>query len=443
MKKNETQNTSTKKGRLKQELQEKWEETKIREYFVRLFGRYDIHNEEQFIHYGKWLIFGALIFVELLVLFDRLGIFLKNKNWSSLIFVLIVEAVLAFSQAAKFFFVKEKKAKQVFYVIDALAACSFMFVSNNDYTLIIYLLILTMFYIETEKTYPSLIILVCSVLLYIISSWGKAIFIVGEEIKLGYAIMQSVGAIFSMGLHFVVVHTALAFYKQFLRLDKALKELDESKKALEKAYAVVAEVSVLEERQRIAKDIHDTAGHSLTTVIMQTEAAKRILETGDETSEAKSKIVAANLQAKNALEELRNSVHLLSGIQEGQTLKDGLLKIIHDSTDGTGIVIRSEIEELQVAPTKHRFLCNTLKEGISNGLRHGNATAFWFELKREQDSIVFVLLDNGKGVNAENLEKGFGLTTMQDRAKSLGGNVFFSSEEGDGFEIRLQLPMDK
>ena len=93
--------------------------------------------------------------------------------------------------------------------------------------------------------------------------------------------------------HFLIVQVAVAFYRQYVKLNKTLKELDESKQKLEEAYTKVKEVSALEERQRIAKDIHDTAGHSLTTVIMQTESAKLIVEKNPE--EAKKKIVSANL----------------------------------------------------------------------------------------------------------------------------------------------------
>ena len=173
---------------------------------------------------------------------------------------------------------------------------------------------------------------------------------------------------------------------------------------------------------------------------MQTETAKLMIDKNPQ--EAKSKLIAANLQAKHALEELRDSVHLLSGNNAGNTLKQALLDIIHESTDGTGITIRSEIEEITVSPAKSRFLCNTLKEGISNGLRHGGATAFWFELKTEDDKLNFLLSDNGKGVQTDKLALGFGLTSMKDRARSLGGEVSVSSEAGEGFELRLTLPTD-
>jgi signal transduction histidine kinase len=173
---------------------------------------------------------------------------------------------------------------------------------------------------------------------------------------------------------------------------------------------------------------------------MQTEAAKRIID--DNPAEAKNRLIAANLQAKHALEELRDSVHLLSGVKENQTLKIALENIIHESTDGTGITIRSDIEEMDVSQAKFRFLCNTLKEGISNGLRHGNATAFWFECRKQDNKIYFLLSDNGAGVKAETLRLGFGLSSMRERAISLGGELTFSSEKGEGFELALTLPTD-
>ncbi len=201
----------------------------------------------------------------------------------------------------------------------------------------------------------------------------------------------------------------------------------------------MAEVTALEERQRIAKEIHDTAGHSLTTVIMQTETAKRIIDSNPQ--EAKQKLIAANLQARHALEELRDSVHLLSGSEEQTTLKDALLAVIHESTDGTGITIRSSIEDIELLPAKHRFLCNSLKEGISNGLRHGGATAFWFELKKEEGKICFLLSDNGRGLGGKEMQAGFGLTAMRDRARALGGEATYFSDE-EGFELQVKIGVD-
>jgi signal transduction histidine kinase len=216
--------------------------------------------------------------------------------------------------------------------------------------------------------------------------------------------------------------------------------LDESKKQLEKAYDELEKITALTERQRIAKEIHDTAGHSITTVIMQTEAAKLVIDTDKDA--AKKNIIAANLQAKHALEELRESVHLLSGVSEREPLKSALQRIIGETVDGTGIRIRSEIEDVALSDEKYRFVCNTFKEGLSNGIRHGKATAFWFEVKKDGESLKFLLSDNGDGMPVDTLNKGFGLSGMEREAARLGGKVWFESETGEGFEVHLQLPLN-
>ncbi len=418
---------------------EKGEENKIRAYFVRLFGKYDFRNEEQFLYFGKWLIFILLLLIEVLVVLQSFDGFAAKGGWGNFIHLCSTVCILTLSMAVQLFAVKGIKAKIAFYVIDAIAACAFLFFAAGVYALIIYMLVLTQVYFEVKQTKHSILFFVLSNLLYVMAYGLRIRVLRGEFSEILQLFSLTFGFIVGITAHFLAVQIILAFYRQYMKLDKALTELDESKKELEKAYAVVAEVTALEERQRIAKEIHDTAGHSLTTVIMQTEAAKRIIEQNP--TEAKAKIVAANLQAKHALEELRDGVHLLSGTSERVTLADALTDILHESTDGTGITARSEIADIAVSPAKHRFLCNTLKEGIANGLRHGGATAFWFEFKVEEGQIKFLLSDNGRGAN-EDFALGFGLTTMQERARALGGEVAFFSDGDEGFEIHLSLPVD-
>ncbi len=417
----------------------KREERGFRAYFARLFEKYDFRNERRFVTLGKWLLFIVLVFVELLALLGHILSFEELGGWATLGALIAVSFTLGLSQALKLFVFKGNGIKVGFYTLDTLVACGFTFLTRGSYPMVLFMLVLTEFYITAEKTRLSFVLLCVSSPLYVAAQVMQAYLLQGGgDILL--LIAQSLGSVFALIVHFIIVQVALAFYRQFIRLDKTLGELNESKKELEKAYAVVAEVTALEERQRIAKEIHDTAGHSITTVIMQTETAKLMIDKNPQ--EAKSKLIAANLQAKHALEELRDSVHLLSGNNAGNTLKQALLDIIHESTDGTGITIRSEIEEITVSPAKSRFLCNTLKEGISNGLRHGGATAFWFELKTEDDKLNFLLSDNGKGVQTDKLALGFGLNSMKERARSLGGEVSVSSEAGEGFELRLTLPTD-
>lgn len=410
-------------------------ENAFRAYFLRLFDKYDLRNERQFNYFWKCLIFIALVIVVAILALGHIYTFGLDGMFLLLAFF---GGALLLVDGLKLFLAPKGRWRTALYAIEAVFASSFTFVTDGGAAMFVYVLVLTELYFSAERTRPSIILFAVAVPLYVTTFLIRDFFVFQTVKELLPLLTDLISSVFTLILHFVVVQVGLAFYRQFLRLDTALTELDKSKKELEKAYAVVAEVSALEERQRIAKEIHDTAGHSITTVIMQTEAAKLIVENNPK--EAKSKIVAANLQAKHALDELRDSVHLLSGQKERQTLKDALESIIHESTDGTGITVRSEIDELDVSSAKQRFLCNSLKEGISNGLRHGGATAFWFELKLENDKIKFLLSDNGKGVKAGEWQTGFGLSSMQNRAKSLGGEVAFATEEG--FELTIVLPKD-
>ncbi len=444
------QNKTTKKPN----SEGKSEEKGVRAFLSRFTAKYNFRNERQFSAFWKWLTFIVLVLVEIFILLQHIDEYILRGGDGKMLFaLLLVEITLTVSQALKLFVVGKFKGRIIFYTFDALSACCFLFLTiqqestisqtanaTSVYPVVIFALILTEFYIDSPSTKASVAMLFVSVATYITADILRVYYILNIRVEVFATVRQSFSTVSLMIIHFLVVQVALGFYRQYLRLEETLAQLDASKKELEKAYEVVAEVTALEERQRIAKDIHDTAGHSITTVIMQTESAKLLIESNAQ--EAKKKIVSANLQAKHALEELRDSVHLLSGLRENATLTSALQSIIHESTDGTGITIRWEIEDISVSPAKFRFLCNTLKEGVSNGLRHGNATAFWFELKREADKINFLLSDNGKGVEGE-VAFGFGLSSMNERAKALGGEVQTYAEAGEGFELRLTLPMDK
>lgn len=392
--------------------------------------------EEKIERGGKALIFCLLIIAEIAIAASGDAIV---SGVRALWVILPIEAALAVENGVKFWVLKSFKAKIVCYVLDTLLLLVLTYFSGGQLIAILYIVILSEFYVSQQKLSGSIAMGACSIVLYL-AMFAVSNALKGEEVAVGQLVSGLFNDLVILVLHFLIFNFTLQVYRKNREIAQKVSELDESNAKLKKAYAELQTVTQLEERQRIAKDIHDTAGHSITTVIMQTEAAKLIVDS--DPAEAKRRLTAANLQAKHALEELRESVHLLSGMNAGLSLRDELLNIIHESTDGTDITIRYDVDELTLCRAKARFLCNTLKEGISNGLRHGGATAFWFELKREEHALRFLLSDNGKGLEIGALGLGFGLSGMQQRAESFGGSVKFESEPGDGFEIHLTLPLD-
>ena len=176
----------------------------------------------------------------------------------------------------------------------------------------------------------------------------------------------------------------------------------------------------------------------MTTVIMQTEAAKLLID--DNPAEAKNRIISANIQARNALEQMRQSVHLLAGREQTRSLKEEVQEIIAQTIDGTDIKARYDMCEVQTDPDSFRFICNAVKELLANGIRHGGATAFYIELKQVFGEIQLIISDNGSGVSGE-IEEGFGLKGMREKAEALGGKCMYTSEQGEGFEADITLPL--
>ena len=390
------------------------------------------------IKYSKFIIYGLLVLVSILLFVN---------NWQEVYYggitawhALVPAIVFLWGEnAVKLWGVKRFGGKIACYVFDVLALIVLTVFSNGALISTLYIVILTEFYLTQEKISADIAMGAASLVLFLVS------FAVSSTVRnINFNVVSFVTTMFNdlviIILHFFIVNFTVQIYRKNLEVTKALEELDASNAKLQAAYRELREVAALEERQRIAKDIHDTAGHSITTVIMQTEAARLVIDADPE--DAKRKIAAANLQAKHALDELRENVHLLSGASSAPTLRDSLLSIIHDSTDGTNIAVRYDIDDLDVCDAKRRFFSNVLKEGISNGLRHGNATAFYVELKREDPSIRFLLSDNGEGLDLASLKEGFGLKGMHARAEALGGDVWFVTEKGEGFEIHITMPLD-
>ncbi|MGN0804611.1 MAG: histidine kinase [Candidatus Coproplasma sp.] len=332
---------------------------------------------------------------------------------------------------------KSLKAKIILYIFDFLllfAVCAF---TGSTYLSALYCIILTQVYINVDGFKTKIAFFAVSCTVFIITSitgWFLNHMRAISYDEIISLVSSSLVGVIILFIHFVVANFLLKFYKLNLKLTVALKEADERKEELKKAYGELSEKAVLEERNRIARDIHDNAGHSMTAVIMQTEAAKLIIDTDPE--EAKKKIISANMQAKNALEQMRDSVHLLAGRDTAHTLKEELEEILAQTKDGTGVNIRFSLEEVELPWEERRFIANCLKECLTNGVRHGGANAFYVELTNNEGRVCLTVSDNGKGLPPD-YKEGFGIRGMREKATAFGGGVVIESEEDDGCEIKI------
>lgn len=209
---------------------------------------------------------------------------------------------------------------------------------------------------------------------------------------------------------------------------------------LKEAYQKLEDITILKERNKLAREIHDTLGHTLTIVLMETEAAKILINKDKELGI--EKIELAQEQIRKGIEDLRSSVALLSKGDELVNLKSSLELFLQEIIKHTGVVIKYDINLREPLSTPIRkTLFRALQEGITNGIKHGRSTVFVFTLYDQEEYIEFLLQDNGKGCFA--IVQGFGLKSMQERVKEVNGTMKIESEPEEGLSLSIRIPIIK
>ncbi len=217
-----------------------------------------------------------------------------------------------------------------------------------------------------------------------------------------------------------------------MQLQKAYEKLKEHSEALE-------EMAALKERNRIAREIHDTVGHTLTTVLVEMEAGKRLL-CKDKKDLALEKIDLAQEQVRKGLVDIRKSVRLL---KEGEDILDfipAIKLLIEDTMKHTGIKVDYNINiDNDIPKNIQKIIYNGLMEGLTNGIKHGNSSKFMFRLYVENQHVFFYLKDNGVGF--ENIDLGFGLSAMKEQVESVKGYFNMSSIINEGTTLSIEIPL--
>jgi PAS domain S-box-containing protein len=200
---------------------------------------------------------------------------------------------------------------------------------------------------------------------------------------------------------------------------------------------------LLEERTRMARDIHDTLAQGFTGVIIQLDTSVEALR-DEEPEEAAKHIRRARELARESLTEARRSVHALRPqALEKATFADALRAIITNTTAGTslstGFQLKGEPRQLQ--PSVEENLLRIGQEALSNALKHACATKFQAQLSFDFDAVRLELRDNGKGFIVGRANGGgIGLIGMRERAEQIGATLAVTSKPGTGTKIIAVSP---
>ena len=201
------------------------------------------------------------------------------------------------------------------------------------------------------------------------------------------------------------------------------------------------EAAVVAERNRMARDIHDTLAQGFTGVIMQLEAAKGATTQGD-LAEAANRIERASDLARTSLGEARRSVRALRprSLRAGKLslALDGLLKRMAEGTN-LNAEFQAEGDERSIPSDYEESLLRITQEALTNAVKHANARNFKATLSIGADKIQLRLVDDGHGFDSQVEHDGFGLIGMRERVDRMGGEFIIRTKQNVGTEILVEL----
>jgi signal transduction histidine kinase len=201
----------------------------------------------------------------------------------------------------------------------------------------------------------------------------------------------------------------------------------------------IRRLEMLEERERIAKELHDGVIQSLFAVGMNLQAVATM--SGD--PETARRLEAAVDDVDRAIRDLRNYIFgLRPGILADRHLDQALTDLAAEFGSRTGVVTVVEIDAVVAAELSSRAadIVQLVREALSNVGRHGEATTCRVSLRRTIQGVVLEVDDDGRGFDVDLTSWGMGLRNLRDRVESLGGTFEIQSVLGEGTTVRVTLP---
>jgi signal transduction histidine kinase len=206
-------------------------------------------------------------------------------------------------------------------------------------------------------------------------------------------------------------------------------------------YALLIEnQATLQERNRIAREIHDSVGHALTAQSIQLENVAVWLP--EDLSRAQEHLQKARGLGKEALQNVRQSVATMRQPPlQGQSFNDAIQKLVQEFERTTGIHAIMQIQTVQALPTDIAIaLYRIVQEAMTNIAKHSQANQVGLTLSENARELELIIEDNGQGFDPTQNTTGFGLQSMRERTEALGGLFYLSSHPGHGCRLHLNIP---
>jgi signal transduction histidine kinase len=220
---------------------------------------------------------------------------------------------------------------------------------------------------------------------------------------------------------FPSLYSDWVFTGDFLRLGFCLLLLAGAAREIGSYWRRLASMAILEERRRIARELHDGVAQELAYIV----------------AESSGSLAAA---AERALDESRRAIAALTRPVD-EPLEVALVQAAEEVAGRVGVQLRIDVGRgAQVSPDEREALIRIVREAITNAGRHGGAENVSVELSNGNGTLLRIA-DDGSGFDTRHTRVGgFGLVSMRERTEALGGRFKLSSDAGEGTRIEVRLP---
>lgn len=211
-------------------------------------------------------------------------------------------------------------------------------------------------------------------------------------------------------------------------------EIEAAKQKLLNSAKEAAYIAEIKERNRIAREIHDTVGHSIAGILLQLQAAQKLRSRDAERSD--SLLTDSIDRLSEALDVMRNTVH---NIRPGNSMGLEYIEGIINNFNYCTVNFKHSGDFNSLPANVMETISSDIKEALTNAYKYSKATAIEIKIDVRDSRVRVYIKDNGEG--CPNLKEGFGLLGIRERIKNLGGTVSFSGE--NGFMIVYIIPLGK
>jgi signal transduction histidine kinase len=242
--------------------------------------------------------------------------------------------------------------------------------------------------------------------------------------------------LFSVSLFLILRFVSTWLSERFMR-----EQLIAAHGQLQQYALQVEDLATVQERNRIARDIHDSLGHALTALNVQLQTVLKLWDV--DPHGAKSFLTKAQRLGEIAIKEVRQSVRALRiEARSAEPLEKAITSLTEDFRQSTGIVVVTKIQiETVLSPQIVKAIHRIVQEALTNICKHARATTVEIGLSTTATDVYLSITDNGSGFLTDAIPQGFGLQGIKERVAALGGSLLIWSEPQQGCQISIDLPI--